>query len=78
MSAHDRTIAALLGPRAPEVDCDACFALLDAYVDAVVAGEDPHDTDPRLHAHLQGCPVCHEEFESLHALVTSVDVPGGG
>ena len=69
MNAHQRTIAALLGPREAEVDCDACFALLDRYVDAIVAGADPRDAHPAMHAHLLGCPACHEECETLHALV---------
>jgi hypothetical protein len=49
----------LLGPAGPEIGCDACFEELDRYV------------DPGLRAHLEGCPACREEHESLLALVQS-------
>jgi hypothetical protein len=59
----------LLGPKEPEVGCDECFALLDQYVELELAGEDPDAAIPRLRAHLEGCPACREEHESLRALV---------
>lgn len=64
-------IGALLGPDRPELGCDACFALLDEYVDHAVSDSAAlADHYPQMHAHLDGCPVCREEFESLYALVT--------
>jgi hypothetical protein len=56
-----------LGTGRPEVGCDECFELLDQYVDAKNAGSSNDQWRP-LEAHLQGCPVCHEEYESLLAL----------
>jgi hypothetical protein len=76
MNAHEGTIAALLGPREAEVDCDVCFALLDQYVEQIVDGADPRAANPEMHAHLRGCPACHEEFESLHALVATAPDQG--
>lgn len=70
MTVDPALITALLGPGAPEVDCDECLVLLDEYVDAVAGGEDAGH-HPRMHSHLIGCPVCREEFESLYALVTT-------
>jgi hypothetical protein len=64
-------LAALLGPREEEIDCDECFAALDRYVDDVARGADADAAVPGMEAHLAGCPACHEEFESLHALVTA-------
>ncbi len=69
MTAHGPVISALLGPREPELDCDACFDLIDEYVDLMVAGEDAPSLHPRMRAHLTGCPVCQEEYESLYTLV---------
>ena len=66
-----RTLARLLGPAGPEVGCDECFERLDEYVELEVAGRDADDALPGLRAHLDGCPACREEHESLRALVGS-------
>jgi len=67
----DQTLARLLGPAGPEVDCDTCFAELDRYVDLELAGVDADAAVPGLRAHLAGCPACAEEHESLRALVAA-------
>ena len=59
----------LLGPAAPEVGCDACFDELDRYVELELAGEDVDTAIPGLRSHLDVCPACHEDHESLRALV---------
>ena len=64
-----QALGRLLGPKEPEVDCDECFALLDQYVELELAGEDADAAIPGLRAHLEGCPACREEHESLRALV---------
>jgi anti-sigma factor RsiW len=58
----------LLGPTGPEIGCDACFELLDEYVDAELDGGDAEARVPGMREHLQGCPACHEEYESLRTL----------
>jgi anti-sigma factor RsiW len=58
-------LARLLGPEGPEVSCEECFELLDQYVDAEIAGEDADARLPGLRAHLEGCPACREDHESL-------------
>jgi anti-sigma factor RsiW len=65
----DQALGRLLGPAAPEVGCDVCFDQLDAYVELELAGQDADAALPGLRAHLEGCPACHEEHESLRALV---------
>jgi hypothetical protein len=62
-------VGRLLGPAGPEIGCDACFEELDRYVELEVAGEDADAAVPGLRAHLDGCPACREEHESLRALV---------
>ena len=59
----------LLGPAGPEIGCDECFAELDRYVELEVAGRDADSVIPGLRAHLEGCPACREEHDSLLALV---------
>ena len=55
----------LLGPTEPEIGCDECFDRLDEFVDG--------GTVPGMEAHLEGCPACREDYESLLALVRAED-----
>ena len=64
-----QALGRLLGPAAPEVGCEVCFEELDRYVELEVAGADADAAIPGLRAHLDGCPACREEHESLRALV---------
>ena len=64
-----QTLGRLLGPAGPEVGCDECFEQLDRYVELELTGRDPDSVMPGLRAHLDGCPACREEHESLRALV---------
>ncbi len=59
----------LLGPEQPEVTCEVCFDGLDHYVDLELAGANAEAAVPGLSAHLQGCPACAEEHQSLTALL---------
>jgi hypothetical protein len=65
-----QALGRLLGPASPEVGCDECFEQLDRYVELEVAGADADAAVPGLRAHLEGCPACREEHESLFALVS--------
>jgi|1185.fasta_scaffold492693_2 hypothetical protein len=53
----------LLGPGGPEIGCEECFEHIDAYVEGKPV--------PGMGAHLAGCPACHEDYESLRALVAA-------
>ena len=64
-----QALSRLLGSAEPEVGCDACFDQLDRYVELELAGKDADAAIPGLRAHLEGCPACREEHESLRALV---------
>jgi hypothetical protein len=66
---HRELIARLLGPSGPEVSCEECFELLDEDVDLELGGEDADTRLPGMREHLQGCPACHEDHESLRDLV---------
>jgi hypothetical protein len=65
----DPRLRALLGPAGPEITCEECFEMLDVFVDAEVAGERAEAVVPGMRSHLEGCPACHEDYESLSALV---------
>ena len=51
----------------PWLSCDDCFALLDEYVERRLA--DPGYVDLAMATHLDACPACAEEAESLQALL---------
>jgi hypothetical protein len=65
-----QALGRLLGPAGPEIGCDDCFEELDRYVELQVAGRDADAAIPGFRAHLEGCPACREEHESLYALVS--------
>ena len=67
----EQALHGLLGPAEPELGCDACFEQLDRYVELELAGADADAAVPGLRAHLAGCPACHEEHDSLYALVAA-------
>jgi predicted anti-sigma-YlaC factor YlaD len=65
-----QVLGRLLGSAGPEVGCEVCFEELDRYVELELAGKDADALIPGLRAHLDGCPACREEHESLYALVS--------
>jgi hypothetical protein len=66
----------LLGPSGPEVSCEECFELLDQYVELELDGKDADTCVPGLGAHLEGCPACREDHESLRAFVAAESADG--
>ena len=69
----DNRIKRLLGPAEPEVLCDECFEKLDEYVELELQGLPAAQRIPGLRPHLEGCPACHEEYESLRDLLRADD-----
>ena len=63
----------LLGPDAPELSCEECFEQLDRYVELSLAGAPADQRVPGMRAHLDGCPACAEDFESLRELASDRD-----
>jgi hypothetical protein len=61
----------LLGPEGPELTCEECFDQLDRFVELELDAMDADAAIPGMRAHLEGCPACHEDHESLKTLVGS-------
>ena len=61
---HD-LLRMLVGPLGPELTCEQCFEELDRYVELQLAGALADVVIPGMRAHLQGCPACAEDYESL-------------
>lgn len=75
---HTELLGRLLGPAAAELTCEACFDQLDRYVEVelgAAAGADAATVAdaavPGMRAHLEGCPACAEDHDSLLALLRS-------
>jgi hypothetical protein len=64
-------LARLLGPADPELTCEECFEELDRYVELELAGRDADAAVPRMRPHLEGCPACREDHDSLAALLSA-------
>ncbi len=64
-----KLLAGLLGPSGPELTCEQCFEQLDRYVELDLAGGDADGAVPGMRAHLEGCPACREDRDSLAALL---------
>ena len=70
MTDRNERLERLLGPTGPDIGCEECFERLDEYVELELQGRDAEAAVPGMRAHLDGCPACREEHESLHALLS--------
>ncbi|MEA2365339.1 MAG: hypothetical protein QOI32_851 [Thermoleophilaceae bacterium] len=70
MSDRDTELRRLLGPEGPDIGCDECFDRLDEYVELELANGDADAAIPGMGTHLEGCPTCREERDSLRALLS--------
>lgn len=60
-----RVLDQLLRTDPADVGCGQALAALHAYVELVVAGENPEAIYPGVSAHLRSCPPCGEDYEGL-------------
>jgi hypothetical protein len=66
---RDRLLGRLLGPAGPELTCEECFEQLDRYVELELSQAKADEQIPGMRAHLEGCPACAEDHETLLAFV---------
>lgn len=62
-------LARLLGPAGEELACEECFQQLDRYVGLELSGRTADVAVPGTRSHLDGCPACREDRDSLAALI---------
>ncbi len=65
----------LLGTGARDPGCEACFEVLDQYVDAVLRGEDAATVFADVIIHIQNCDACREDTEGLIAALRDLPAP---
>jgi hypothetical protein len=66
---NDTLLHALLGRQGPELSCEECFEQLDRYVELELAGSNADAAIPGMRAHLEGCPACYDDHDSLRSLL---------
>jgi hypothetical protein len=64
-------LARMLGPAGEDLTCDECFEHLDRYVELDLSGGRADVAVPGMRSHLEGCPACREDRDSLAALLGS-------
>jgi|GEM_PF-524537 len=55
-----------------EITCLECFNLLDQYADLLLDGTDPDSIMPTVRQHLNNCPTCTQEFETLMTMLREI------
>lgn len=68
-------VARLLAITSGDPGCDAVFAALDEYVDAVLRGDDVEARFAQLRRHLEQCGACREDAEGLLAALRTLQPP---
>ncbi len=56
--------------RENEISCSACFDLVSHFVEVELSGQDAAAQMPQLKQHLDQCPACRAEYETLRDLQT--------
>jgi hypothetical protein len=56
-----------------EISCTECFDLVSRYVELETSGRDAAADLPKVKQHLDQCPSCHEEYETLLELIRLED-----
>ena len=52
-----------------EISCLECWNLLDQYADLIIDGTHPDQIMPAVRQHLNNCPTCTDEFETLMLMI---------
>ncbi len=68
MSTWD-ALQGLLATDARDVGCADTFALIHAYAEVAVRGEDPEQEMPGITAHLASCGPCADDYLGLLAVL---------
>jgi len=51
-----------------EISCTECFDLVSGFVELELSGGDPAVKMPQVIQHINQCPACREEYETLRDL----------
>jgi hypothetical protein len=62
---NEERLKRLLGSPRQDLGCEAAFAVMDRYAEALLRGETVEQAFPAVVAHLENCPACREDTEGL-------------
>jgi hypothetical protein len=51
-----------------EISCTECFDLVSRFVELEISGQDTATKLPQVKQHLNQCPACRDEYETLRDL----------
>lgn len=60
-----------------ELGCNSTFELLDEYADLVAGGQNAEESLPLVKHHIEMCPDCRDEYETLLEIVKSIGAKDG-
>ena len=66
-------VRAVITTRPDELACGECFEELDRFVEMTLAGKNAAEAMPLVADHLRRCRDCHEEFETLLAVLRAFE-----
>ena len=64
----ERWLHNIPGTQDEEISCSECFDLVSQFVDVELSGEQAGSQMPQVKQHLEHCPTCRAEYETLRAL----------
>lgn len=73
MSTDRSLLERLLGAHGIDPGCEATFRVLDAYVEAVLRGEEVTARYAAVVRHLRSCAACGEDTEGLLTAIRDLD-----
>jgi hypothetical protein len=64
----ERLLENIQNTQEQEISCSECFDLVSKYVEIELSGEQSATKMPELRQHLDQCPACRAEYETLRDL----------
>ncbi len=64
----ERLLENIQNTQEEEISCSECFDLASHFVEVELSGEDATARMPLLQQHLDQCPACRAEYETLRDL----------
>ena len=61
----ERWLQTIYNTQDEEISCSECFDLMSHFVEVELVGEEADIKLPQLKQHLEQCPACRQEYETL-------------
>lgn len=64
----ERWLQSIYNTQDEEISCSECFDAVSHFVEVELSGADPVAKMPKVKQHLEQCPACQQEYETLRDL----------